>query len=109
MSISSYQRNWKAVVAVDGRWYDYALLYTLLRIIYEKQLAGQTVGLRDLWLEYRDRTGIKVNYYTVKRHIELAVEKGLVERTGTRPTKLKLTKKGVDYVFLFERLSELIR
>ena len=109
MSISFPGRNWKAVVEVDGRWYDYALLYSLLRIVYEKQLAGQSVGLKDLWLEYRDRTGIKVNYYTIKRHVELAVEKGLLERTGTRPTKLKLTKKGIDYVFLFERLSELIR
>ena len=32
MSISSYQRNWKAVVEVDGRYYDHALLLSLIHI-----------------------------------------------------------------------------
>ena len=75
-----------------------------------REAAGGTIGRAEGPLAgIQGQNRHKVNYYTIKRHIELAVEKGLVERTGTRPTKLKLTKKGIDYVFLFERLSELIR
>ena len=109
MVLSFGERNWKARVRMGGSRYDLVLLYHLLRILYEKQLASEELALKDLWLEYRTRTGVKVNYYTVKRHVDLAVEKGLVEKAGTRPALLKVTKKGVDYMFLFERLSELIK
>jgi len=109
MVLSFASRSWKAAVRVGSRRHDLVLLYDLLRILYEKQLASEQLTLKDLWLEYRARTGVKVNYYTVKRHVDLAVERGLVEKAGTRPALLKVTKKGIDYMFLFERLSELIK
>jgi hypothetical protein len=107
--MSLHTRNIRAVVRIGNNRYDYALVYDLLKIVYERSLQSQHTSLRKLFEEYRARKGVKVNYYTVKRHAEFALKCGLLEKRGVKPAVLVLTKKGVDYIFLFERLLELTR
>jgi hypothetical protein len=94
------------VVRIDPK-IDLIMLYKLLRIVYERSMSSE-VTLTSLFNEFRNREGIKVNYLTVKKHIEYAVSKGLVEVRGKRPSTLTLTKKGIDFLFLFDRLKELV-
>jgi len=87
---------------------DLELIYTLLEIVSEKEQQNQEISLISLFTEYRNRSGTKTTYYIVKKHVEIAVEKRLLEVRGTKPLFLALTEKGRNYMTQFRKLMELL-
>lgn len=83
---------------------DLVILYRILKIAYEKP----GISLTELFRQYRERTGIKVNYTIIKRHIEYARDKGLLDVKGEKPASVFVTKKGVDYMFLISNIANLL-
>jgi len=83
---------------------DVVTLYRLLKLIYE----NPNLSMTELHKMYIERYKRKVNYNIVKRHVEYATEKGLVKISGGKPTKLEITKKGIDYLFLITQVERLL-
>ncbi|MCD6085188.1 MAG: hypothetical protein J7J20_06600 [Desulfurococcales archaeon] len=91
-------------MSVKHRSIDVIVLYRLLKVIYE----NSNISMTELHKLYIERFKKKVNYTIVKRHIEYATEKGLVEVTGGKPARLTVTKKGIDYLFLISQVAHLL-
>ncbi len=89
-----------ALVSIEKMEIDIVVLYKLLNIIYE----NPGISLTELFNRYRQREGVKVNYNKVKKHIEYAELKGLVNVKKGKPARLEITKKGVDFLFLMNRV-----
>ena len=87
-------------MSIEKMEIDIVVLYKLLNIVYEKP----GVSLTELFKMYREREGVKVNYNKVKKHIEYAEIKQLVEVEKGKPARIKITKKGVDFLFLMNRV-----
>jgi predicted transcriptional regulator len=95
------------VVMMNDDRLDLYVLYVILKILYEKSMKS-TVSLMDLFNSYRELTGVKISYERFKKHVEYASKTGLIEAKGERPQILYLTKKGIDFIFLMERIKELV-
>ena len=95
------------VVEIGGSRIDYVVLYKLLKILYEKSMSSY-VSVFELFNEYRKVSGVKVSYEKFRHHIDYAKEKELIEVRGERPQVLVITKKGIDFLFLFDRIKELV-
>ncbi len=104
--LNSYPRNYLMgiIVSIEKQDIDIIVLYKLLKIIYE----NQNISLTDLFKKYRETEGVKVNYNKVKKHIEYAALKELVEIKKGKPTRLSITKKGIDYMFLMSRVLSVL-
>lgn len=84
--------------------YDPYLVYAILRIAYERG----PVSVRELFEEYRTRTGVRISYYKFRTHMEYAVSKGLLQVSGVKPAYLSVTEKGKLYIVRFESLLSLL-
>ncbi len=83
---------------------DVIILYRLLKLIYENEGISPT----KLHEVYRTKYGVKVNYNVIKRHVEYAASKELISISGGKPAMLKITKKGIDYMFLMSQIEKLL-
>ncbi len=79
---------------------DIVVLYKLLNIVYE----NPGISMTELFKRYRQKEGVKVNYTKVRKHIEYAEIKGLVNVRKGKPASIEITKKGVDFLFLMNRV-----
>ena len=84
--------------------YDPYLVYAILRIAYERG----PVSVRELVEEYHSRTGVRINYYKLRTHVEYAASRGLLQVSGVKPTYLSVTEKGKLYIARFESLLSLL-
>ena len=95
------------VVTMNDDRLDLYVLYVILKILYEKSMKS-SVSLMDLFNSFRELTGVKISYEKFRKHIDYAFKTGLIEAKGEKPKVLVLTKKGIDFIFLFERIKELV-
>ena len=101
--LNSQLRNYNMVgklMSVETGSIDVIVLYKLLRLIYE----NEGISLTELFKRYREKEGVRVNYNSVKKHVEYAVLKGLVRLEKGKPSRLFIEKKGIDYMFLMNRV-----
>jgi len=101
--LNSQLRNYNMVgklMSIEAMEIDIIMLYKLLAIAYE----NKGISLTELFKMYREKEGVKVNYSRVKKHIEYAEIKKLVEIEKGKPTRIHVTKKGIDFLFLMNRV-----
>jgi hypothetical protein len=67
-----------------------------------------SLGLVELWNEYRELCKSKVNYDLVRRHVDFMRDARLVEVEKGRPMRVRVSQKGRDYMFLMSRLEYLL-
>lgn len=84
---------------------DMVILYRILRIIREND---GVISVTELFNTYRERYKIKISYELIKRHVDYAVEKKLIEKHGIRPSRLKITRTGLDYLWLLSQIERLL-
>jgi len=83
---------------------DVVTLFRILKIIRENPGVSKT----ELFSKYREKYGVKVNYNKIKTNINYAVRKGLVEVKGSKPARLGVTRKGLDYLYLLMSVERLL-
>jgi predicted transcriptional regulator len=67
-----------------------------------------SMSYSELWESYRERCKQRVNYEIVRRHIDYMERKGLITIEKGKPNLIRVTKKGLDYVFLVSRIEALL-
>ena len=92
------------IMSVKERTIDIVILYRILKLVREVPNASLT----ELFKTYRERYGVKMNYNIIKRHIDYALGKGLIEKKGYRPSMIVITKKGIDYLYLLSQVENLL-
>ena len=89
---------------VSDKSINLVVLYRLLKLLKEKG----SMKMNDLYELYKAKYNEKPNYNIIKRHIDYAKYKKLVELEGAKPKKVKITSKGTDYIFLILNVERLL-
>ena len=93
------KRNVRCYWVLCGMPLDLAIMYKILTVIKEEGECNLS--------RIRERT--KLSPHTVSKYVETLKVKGLIEevRSG-RERIFKITKRGLDFIFLFDRILILL-